>query len=88
MPVSGGPEQQIAESIYQFNYAITEKGVCVTRNRSIAFVNFSTGEIRPILTMPRPDAGLTVSPDGRCLLFSQVDAVRSDLMLIRNFFVP
>jgi Tol biopolymer transport system component len=85
MPVDGGPEEKIVDSVFRFNYAVTDKGVYVTRDGSIDFVDFATGAIRAILKTPRPDVGLEVSPDGRYLLFAQVDAIGSDLMLVENF---
>jgi Tol biopolymer transport system component/DNA-binding winged helix-turn-helix (wHTH) protein len=85
MPVEGGPEEKIAEPIFRYNYAASDKGVYLTRDGSIDFVNFATGAIRTVLKTPRPDVGLAVSPDGRYLLFAQVDAIGSDLMLVENF---
>jgi len=36
--------------------------------------------------VPKPlDLGLTVSPDGRTLLYSQVDYTGSNLMLVEDF---
>jgi len=85
MPVGGGSEEKIADSIYRYNYALTEKGVYLSRDGSIDFLNFATGEIRSVVKAPRPDLGLTVSPDGRYLLSVQVDSVGDDLMLVENF---
>jgi Tol biopolymer transport system component/DNA-binding winged helix-turn-helix (wHTH) protein len=85
MPVGGGTEEKLVDSIYRLNYAVTETGVYVTRDGSIDFLNFATGEIHSIIKAPRPDLGLTVSPDGRYLLFVQVDSVGDDLMLVENF---
>jgi hypothetical protein len=31
------------------------------------------------------DAGMSVSPDGRYMLFSQVDESNADIMLVNNF---
>jgi Tol biopolymer transport system component/DNA-binding winged helix-turn-helix (wHTH) protein len=85
MPVGGGPEEKIVDSIYRFNYAVTEKGIYLTRDGCIDFVDFATGQIQPVWKTPRPDLGLAISPDGRYLLFSQVDAYGSDLMLVESF---
>ena len=53
---------------------------------SIQFLNFVTGKVKTVAPMSAPTyAGLSVSPDGRTLLFSQVDEVFSDLMLVENF---
>ena len=53
---------------------------------SIQFLNFVTGKVKTVAPMSAPTfACLTVSPDGRSLLFSQVDEVFSDLMLVENF---
>ncbi len=67
-------EEKIADSIYRFNYAETEKGIYLTRDGSIDFVDSATGKIRLVWKTPEPDMGLAISPDGRYLLFSQVDA--------------
>jgi Tol biopolymer transport system component/DNA-binding winged helix-turn-helix (wHTH) protein len=85
MPAGGGTEEKLVDSIYRLNYAVTETGVYVTRDGFIDYLNFATGEIRSVIKAPRPDLGLTISPDGRYLLFVQVDSVGDDLMLVENF---
>lgn len=85
MPVDGGPEEKIADSIYRFNYAVANNGVYLTQGESINFIDLSTGAVRTVLKKARPDTGLAISPDGRYLLFAQVDAMGSDLMLVDNF---
>jgi Tol biopolymer transport system component len=85
MPVGGGPETMIADSIYRYNYAVTDKGVYLMSGPAVDLLNPDTGERKTILKTREPDLGLTVSPDGRWLLYSQVDAVGSDLMLVENF---
>ncbi len=53
---------------------------------SIQFFNFATKRIRSISTIERPDRHyLSVSPDGRWILYSQIDQEGSDLMLVENF---
>ena len=47
---------------------------------------FSTGHIKKLLTTER-DVGcaMAVSPDGRTILYTQIDEAGSDLMLVENF---
>jgi hypothetical protein len=50
------------------------------------FMSFATGKVKTVAPMSGPTAeGLSVSPDGRSLLFSQLDETGSDLMLVENF---
>ena len=52
----------------------------------LAFLNFATGQVTSLANIPRPLwLGLTVSPDERILLYSQMDQVNSDLMLVEHF---
>jgi hypothetical protein len=53
---------------------------------SIEYLDFATGKVTTLRTLTRlVDLGLTVSPDGRFLLFAQNDFLGSDLMLVENF---
>ena len=53
---------------------------------SIQFSNFPTKRIRSLTTIERPAfLYLSVSPDGRWILYTQVDQEGSDLMLVENF---
>jgi Tol biopolymer transport system component len=56
---------------------------------SICYFDFSTRKVRHITDVARDfnsvNGGLTVSPDGRWLLYSQVDEVNSDIMLVDHF---
>jgi len=57
------------------------------RSTSVRFLAFATGKVTTIATIRRPvaDLGLSVSPDERYLLYTQVDQTGSDLMLVENF---
>jgi hypothetical protein len=58
---------------------------------SIQFLNFGTGQVKHVASFEKPFnlgagfGGLAVSPDGRWILYTQVDQVGSELMLVENF---
>jgi hypothetical protein len=69
-------------------YLIPEPGV--DGKSSIQFLSFATGKLKTVAAIRisgPPTEGLSVSPDGRFLLFSQADSdvTASDLMLVENF---
>ena len=52
----------------------------------IEFLSFATGAVKTIFTTTKPVyLGLAASPDGRSLLFTQVDRAESDLWMVENF---
>lgn len=91
-PVSGGQETQVGPDVYGANYALTDGGVYfisstgASRTPSIRLLNFATGAQTEVMKLLKPaDDGLTVSPDGRTLMYSQVDHLGRDLMLVEGF---
>ena len=56
---------------------------------SIDFFSFSTGTSGPAVVSDRRigNLELSVSPNGRFIIYTQVDQSGSDLMLIENFHV-
>jgi hypothetical protein len=53
---------------------------------SIQFLRLATGKIETVATVDKDlYFGLCVSHDGRWLLYSQIDQVTCDLMLVENF---
>jgi Tol biopolymer transport system component/predicted Ser/Thr protein kinase len=93
VPVEGGAETRVLESINDFgNFALVEEGIYFipaansATDSSIQFFSFATGKIKQIARIEKPtDMGLSVSPDRRWILCSQIDQVGSDLMLVENF---
>jgi serine/threonine protein kinase len=92
MPIGGGEATHLTGAIYRYNYAISANGLYFTPAserpgvNSIRFLNLATGATTEILKIDKPvDLGLEISPDGRNLLFTQVDYVGQDLMLVENF---
>ena len=54
--------------------------------RTIHYVNFANGKITSLFTADKPFfVGLSASPDQRWLLFTQIEAPGSDIMLVEHF---
>jgi Tol biopolymer transport system component/DNA-binding winged helix-turn-helix (wHTH) protein len=94
--VTGGEETLV----YDFRqpgirfWTITNEGLYFagadsSASPTINFFNFSTRKVVSIMALekglPLGGPGLSVSPDGRSLLFSQVDRRGSDIMSLENF---
>ncbi len=97
VPVGGGEETQVLESVRAPNFSVTPQGIYFIQAPDtdepgwsflIRFFDFATGRATTIHSLPsgvRADHGLTVSPDGRSILYTQLDQFQSDLMLVENF---
>jgi sugar lactone lactonase YvrE len=96
-PVAGGGETRVLENLsYGFHYVPTGHGVYFLRagpassgpasDGALAYLDFATGRVKVLLPKIRGwGMGLTLSPDGRSLLYSQTDAFGADLILVDNF---
>jgi len=91
MPVSGGEESLVLPSVVWRDFFLANDGIYfipgpgADGKSSIQFLNIATGKVKTVAPVSLPFEGLSVSPDGRFLLFSQADEVGSDLMLVENF---
>jgi hypothetical protein len=89
VPAQGGEETQVLPSILHNNFAVAGHGIYFipdSRPYAVQFLNFATGKVAGIARLPREPAwGLSASPDGWSLLYTEFRAVRSDLMLVENF---
>jgi Tol biopolymer transport system component len=92
MPVEGGPETQVVKAVYRANFVVLDRGIYFTPPRgangesAVQFLDFSTGATKTIYPIDKTvDLGLTVSPDGHYVLWSQIDHQGSNLMLVENF---
>jgi Tol biopolymer transport system component len=89
--VDGGEEILVLPSVTFLNFAVAREGVYFIPRAdaegrySIQFLSFRLRKSWPILPAGTASTGLTISPDGRSLLYTQSDAPRSDLMLVENF---
>ena len=96
MPIGGREPEPITSDLEGWAFAVTERGVYFIRRDargeesaySIAFLDASSGEESVVAELPagtRPFVALSVSPDGRHLLYDRVDQWGADLMLVENF---
>jgi hypothetical protein len=54
--------------------------------RSVRYFEFASKQIRSIFKVDHDfGTGLSLSPDGRWMIYSQVDDVGSDIMLVDHF---
>jgi Tol biopolymer transport system component/DNA-binding winged helix-turn-helix (wHTH) protein len=95
-PVDGGVEQRIEglqKVRYDDSWAATTTGIYFTDSSSkpvtVKFFEFASRTTRPLMTLkqtpvPGVGPGITVSTDGRWLLYTQIDNEQSDIMLVPN----
>ena len=92
MPMSGGEESLVLPSVHWRAFSLVKEGIYFIPEpggdgkSSIQYMNFATGKMKTVAPMSGiPMEALSISPDGRSLLFSQLDQAGSDLMLVENF---
>jgi Tol biopolymer transport system component len=91
MPTAGGPEQQLTDSLYRTNFAVTKTGIYfmtapnLDGTSELRYYSFATGASTTLAPIGLPEYGLAVSPDERYLIYDQLDDPASDLMLVENF---
>jgi Tol biopolymer transport system component/predicted DNA-binding transcriptional regulator AlpA len=92
LPFEGGVESRILPSLYSIDtFAVTKRGIYFVRRTahleaSVSFMSFSLGVTRNLARVKSfIGDGLSVSPDGSSILYTQVDQTGSDLILVDNF---
>jgi Tol biopolymer transport system component/DNA-binding winged helix-turn-helix (wHTH) protein len=92
VPVEGGEETEVIESIYSLAFAPVDQGIYFVPSkpgedyRSIQFLSFATGRVTTIATTSgHVGYGFAVSPDGRWLIYSQYQPRPSDLRMVEKF---
>jgi len=94
IPVEGGEVKQVFDSLRgQGNYVVVDDGIYFipqhdpAKGYSIQFLDTVTGRIRRVVELGKyPDMfDLSISPDRRLALYTQLDQCGSDLMLVENF---
>jgi Tol biopolymer transport system component len=89
LPLGGGPERQLVECVREFdvgNGGIYHLGCAEdSAGRSLYLLDPVTGASRLLAKLERATGSLTVSRDGKTILYPRLKDDSSDLMMIENF---
>jgi len=96
VPVEGGTPTKVLESLStHLNVAFVDSGIyfvpiSTTLGSSIQFLDLNTNRITSVANFEKrlnlgEASGLTISPDGKWLLYTQTDEGGSELMLVDKF---
>ena len=90
LTLPAGPERQVLDCVRLFGFAVGRAGVyhfgCGPGpDVPLSLLDATTGRDRILGRVERPDEGLTVSPDGKTILYATRVREGSDLMMIENF---
>ena len=96
IPTEGGEPELIAPSVARRSFEVTSRGVYFVsrqgegedRGYSIVRIDPDTHDEAVVWNLPsgtRPFVGLTLSPDGKYLLYDRYDRAGADLKLAENF---
>jgi Tol biopolymer transport system component len=86
MALPGGSATQILNRPTD-NFTLTREGAYfLSVNNGIEYFDFATGGVKTVLTTEKMILGApSVQGDGRFLLYTQMDSVGADLVLVENF---
>jgi len=93
MPVGGGEEHLVTSQQIHLHWAVAPNGIYFTDPDtslpSLKFLEVRAGRIITMATLQENlsccDQSLTVSPDGRSILYAHQDSLSTDIMLVENF---
>jgi Tol biopolymer transport system component len=94
VPLEGGAETQVAgipNNLYRRNWDVASTGVVYVRQQDdvVRFFDFATGKSVAVFplekVLPVYNRNLAISPDGRWILWSQVDVDSRDIGVINGF---
>lgn len=97
VPVNGGEEKlepELATAGFWRSWGVMDQGLYfITKEQgirpTIRFFSFATRRVTPLLTVDKEalwfEPGLTISTDGRHLIYAQVDHAFNDILLMDHF---
>jgi len=95
IPTSGGEEAEVIGSLepgYWGYWSIVDNGIYyldTTAKPGVVFFDFNTNRTARAFDLEgrpaREATGLGVSPDGKMILYTQLDALSRDIVLVENY---
>jgi Tol biopolymer transport system component len=95
IPTKGGEEIELISSLeagYWGYWAVVDSGIYYLNMQTkpaIAFFDLATHRTTPVFDLENPPAreapGLAVSSDKKTILYTQLDALNNDIILVENF---
>jgi Tol biopolymer transport system component/tRNA A-37 threonylcarbamoyl transferase component Bud32 len=94
IPIEGGEETKILDSVHPGAlWSVRQEGIYyfaapdAKGASDLCLLEFVSGKTRKLFRVDRKlkYGGVAVSPDGRTILYGQIDEAGSDLMLVENF---
>jgi Tol biopolymer transport system component len=93
MPIKGGKEEFFLDTIDLpiCCFDVVRDGIFFFSEKSssgssfLSFHSFASGKVEPVVEVARPISTLSATPDGRSVLFTQMDQEGYDLILLENF---
>jgi len=92
MPTAGGEGKQVIDAVFRRAFYPVPTGIYFLappddkHAAMLRFLSFANGAIHDVAALSAaPHWGLSVSPDGRFVLYCQYDQRDGDLMLVENF---
>jgi hypothetical protein len=91
LPLAGGPERKVLECVPDRGFAVGPGGIyhlgCTADSHAkpLYLLDPATGRDWLLGKLEQATPGLTVSPDGRAILYQKLENLGSDLMMIENF---
>lgn len=90
VPAAGGQPVKIVDGVFGWFFRAAEKGIYYADRPDgetrLRFYDFATGRSTTLAgNLGQIDFAPGISPDGRTILYSQIDSTVDDLMLVENF---
>ena len=90
LPTSGGHPSKVLEGVIARAFSVLERGIYYIERPAgesrLQFFDFGSGRSTTVArNLGDVHYGLSVSPDGRTILYTRLDSSVHDLMLVENF---